>query len=239
MRYLDMIPRIIHQIWGVRDDGEMPAQFHESEASWRLNHPDWTYILWRRDSIDRLIQDHYPHVWDLYRRYPEWIQRADASRYFILHHHGGIYSDLDIICRRSWADLLAHDMIVPRTAPLGVSNDLMAAEKGNEFVAYLIDCLESQSRRWQHWYIPRHFRILLTTGSLFLTQAYRGYPKNGTIYILSPELYGNSDRKNAYVAHVAGNSWAGWDTYMFVFVHRYWRWIAGFAAATIAAITLR
>jgi mannosyltransferase OCH1-like enzyme len=233
-----MIPRIIHQIWGMRDDGKMPARFQESEASWRQNNSDWTYILWRRDSIDRLIQDHYPHVWELYRSYPEWIQRADASRYLILHRHGGIYSDHDILCCRSWADLLDNAMIVPRTAPLGVSNDLMAAEKGNEFVAYLIDNLEREFRRWQHWYVPRHFRILLTTGSLFLTRMYWRHPNNGTIHILSPELYGNSDWEDSYVAHVAGNSWAGWDTYMFVFVHRCWRRIAGFATA-IGAIVLR
>lgn len=221
-----MIPPIVHQIWGLAGDQEMPARFRESTVSWRQNHPGWTYILWEPEAIDQLIREHYPAIWDLYRRYPEWIQRADASRYLILHRYGGIYSDLDILCRRSWADLLCHDMIVPRTAPVGFSNDLMAAEKGNAFVAHLVDRLGPEFLRWQHWYIPRHFRILLTTGSLFLTRAYRRFSDREAIYVLSPEFYGNRPGNTAYVAHTPGNSWAGPDTHFFAFVFRCWQWIA-------------
>jgi mannosyltransferase OCH1-like enzyme len=225
-----MIPRTIHQIWGMRDRGELPTRFQQSEASWKHCHPDWKYILWGPERIEDLIREHYPDFENLFRLYPEWIQRADAARYLILHHHGGIYSDLDIICLQSFAELLDHNVILPRTAPLGVSNDLMAGEKESKFFAEAIDMLATEFSRWHRWYVPRHFRILLTTGSLFLTRVYRRSEERKAIYILTPELYGNGTGQEALVTHVVGNSWASWDTYVFIFVHRYWRWILAYCA---------
>jgi inositol phosphorylceramide mannosyltransferase catalytic subunit len=233
-----MIPRTIHQIWGMRDKGEMPLHFQQSEASWKRHHPDWKYMLWGPETVEQLIREHYPDFSDLYRRYPEWIQRADVARYLILHHHGGIYSDLDIICRRPFDELLDHKGILARTAPLGVSNDLMAAEQESTLFEQVIKSLEPQFDRWQHWYVPRHFRILLTTGSLFLTRVFGTFTDQKTIHVLTPELYGNGTCQNPLVTHIPGNSWAEWDTYVFVFLHRYWRWILGFGAF-IAVIALK
>lgn len=37
----------------------------------------------------------YPWFLETFDSYPYPIQRADAIRYFVLHHFGGIYIDLD------------------------------------------------------------------------------------------------------------------------------------------------
>ena len=37
----------------------------------------------------------YPWFLETFDGYPYPIQRADAIRYFVLHHFGGIYIDLD------------------------------------------------------------------------------------------------------------------------------------------------
>jgi hypothetical protein len=52
-------------------------------------------------STPRLSRDHvltacrYPWFLETFDGYPYPIQRADAIRYFVLHHFGGIYIDLD------------------------------------------------------------------------------------------------------------------------------------------------
>jgi mannosyltransferase OCH1-like enzyme len=40
----------------------------------------------------------YPWFLETFDGYPYPIQRADAIRYFVLHHFGGIYIDLDDVC---------------------------------------------------------------------------------------------------------------------------------------------
>ena len=43
----------------------------------------------------------YPWFLETFDGYPYPIQRADAIRYFVLHHFGGIYIDLDDVCNMS------------------------------------------------------------------------------------------------------------------------------------------
>ncbi|KAJ3896091.1 hypothetical protein GG344DRAFT_72572 [Lentinula edodes] len=43
------------------------------------------------------------------------IQRADAIRYFVLHHYGGVYLDLDVGCLRPLDPLLVYPVILPKT----------------------------------------------------------------------------------------------------------------------------
>jgi mannosyltransferase OCH1-like enzyme len=234
-----MIPRIIHQIWVVRDLKEMPARFRESQASWREQNPGWTYILWSEEEIDRLVRDHYPQHYQLFESYPHWIQRVDAGRYMILHHYGGTYSDLDVICRRPFDDFLDHRLVLAKTEPMGVANDLMMVEKGHPFALSLVDGLASAYRRWQRWFVPRHFQVLLTTGPLYVTLAFRRVRGQTGARVLTPEEYGQPGSVNPYVTHVPGNSWAGWDTHVFLFFQHQWKWIAGFAAVAAAAFALR
>jgi mannosyltransferase OCH1-like enzyme len=233
-----MIPRIIHQTWVPVISPEMPERFRASRDSWKAMHPDWTYILWGQDEIDRLVHEHYPHLEQLFHSYPDWIQRVDAARYLILHHCGGIHSDLDVICCRPFDDLLGHELVLAATEPLGVASDLILAEKSHPFVTDLTTQLASAFTRWQHWYVPRHFRILLTTGPLFLTLRYRAFAHKDAIKLLGPDLYGATGSPDQYVRHVEGNTWAKWDTHFFVFLNRHWRWFlaAGAAVAALAVI---
>jgi mannosyltransferase OCH1-like enzyme len=47
---------------------------------------------WKRAATDG---SRYPWFLETFDGYPYPIQRADAIRYFVLHHFGGIYIDLD------------------------------------------------------------------------------------------------------------------------------------------------
>jgi mannosyltransferase OCH1-like enzyme len=207
-----MIPARIHQIWM---NGDVPGRLATPAASWRTLHPDWEYRLWTAASLDEFVHAEYPKVWGLYRDYPEWIQRVDAARYMLLHHFGGVYADFDVECVRSLDPLRHHSVVLPATAPLGLSNDLMMSVPRHAVFATVIDRLARSRARWGHWYVPRHFRVLLTTGSLHLTMSVARSPDLDDVYVLPPELYSSQDRSRAYVYHWPGDGWAGWDTRLF------------------------
>nr|KAG5701406.1 hypothetical protein BaRGS_032738 [Batillaria attramentaria] len=52
-----------------------------------------------------LIANNYSWFLADYDSYRYNIQRVDSARYFILHHFGGVYMDLDISCRHQLAPL--------------------------------------------------------------------------------------------------------------------------------------
>lgn len=210
-----MIPRIIHQTWKTAD---IPERYRACQASWREHHPDWTYMFWTDADIEAFVVEHYPRLLGLFQSYPDNIQRVDAARYMILFYYGGVYADLDVFCRRSFDSLVTYDVFLPETRPLGVSNDLMGCAKASPFFGNLLERLEPAFSHWQWRIVPRHFRVLLTTGSLFVTNGLRAVPTDEAFYILSAELYGEGGCADTYVTHVPGGTWHRWDSELFVFL---------------------
>jgi hypothetical protein len=51
--------------------------------------------LWTDEKSREFIATEYPWFIDTFDNYPHPIQRADAIRYFVLAHFGGVYLDLD------------------------------------------------------------------------------------------------------------------------------------------------
>ena len=95
------IQRIIHQTW---KNERIPQQFLENVKTFVKHNPNWQYYLWTDDSARALIKDYYPWllpVWDGISYSKFTIRRADALRYVVLYHFGGIYADLDAVNYRS------------------------------------------------------------------------------------------------------------------------------------------
>lgn len=232
------IPPVLHQTWKSDD---VPERFREAVARWRQLHPHWTHMFWTDATIDAFVAEHYPRMLPLFRAYPDQIQRVDAVRYMILLHHGGVYSDLDVEPVRNCDELLAHAAFLPPTKPLGVSNDFMGAAPGHPFFARMVEGLPAAARRWQHFFVPRHFRVLLTTGSLYATGLFRRHGAADGVTLLDPPLYGDPAGSWSLVGHLPGNTWAGPDTYVFLFLARHWKALALAAlaaCATLAALLL-
>lgn len=126
------IPRILHQSW--RDGG-----FPKTLFNWRWQqglldlNPGWKLMKWTDTSSRDLIAREYPWFLHTYDAYPSYIQRCDASRYFIVHHFGGVYADLDIECSKPFAPVLGHHRAVfsykqGRNMSRGIVNALFATE---------------------------------------------------------------------------------------------------------------
>ncbi|KAI0677559.1 nucleotide-diphospho-sugar transferase [Trametes maxima] len=209
----ERIPRIIHQTW---KSETLPVRWANISQECRDMMPDYEYKLWTDASAREFIAQHYSWFLDAFDGYKYPIQRADAIRYFVLYHYGGIYIDLDIGCLRPLDSLLVHPVILPRTIPVGVSNDLMFSEKGHPFMAQTIHSLMSFDYNW----VLNYPTVMFSTGPMFLSAQYGAWTSNhpttpeqpgGEVRILPKSLYGKNakpdEAPHSFFSHFYGSSW--------------------------------
>jgi mannosyltransferase OCH1-like enzyme len=113
----------LHYIWpntnfsfGEKDpNGIEQRRTLENIQSIRESNPQWTVRVWTDDDCDALVKEHfsdfYPHWTSLTPRLKLW----DAVRPVILHVHGGIYLDHDVVCNEG---VSFDDWILPETTLL-------------------------------------------------------------------------------------------------------------------------
>lgn len=58
--------------------------------------------MWTDAKSREFVATEYPWFLNTFDNYSQPIQRADAIRYFVLAHFGGIYIDLDDVCFASF-----------------------------------------------------------------------------------------------------------------------------------------
>ncbi|KAI9001074.1 nucleotide-diphospho-sugar transferase [Trametes punicea] len=209
----ERVPRIIHQTWKTET---LPDKWTNVSQGCRDMMPDYEYMLWTDAGARDFIAEHYAWFLDTFDGYKYPIQRADAIRYFVLYHYGGIYIDLDIGCLRPLDPLLVHPVILPRTIPVGVSNDLMFAQKGHPFMAQTIHSLISFDYNW----VLNYPTVMFSTGPMFLSAQYGAWTSNhpptpehpgGEVRILPKSLYGKNakpeEAPHSFFSHYYGSSW--------------------------------
>ena len=198
-----LIPKIIHQTYKTED---IPEHWKEGRQKCLDLHPDYKYILWTDEMAYEFIKEEYPWFLDTFENYKYPIERADAIRYFILSHYGGVYIDLDDGCERKLDPLLAFPAFLRKTSPLGVSNDVMGSVPRHPF---FLKALKSMKHYDKYWFIP-YMTIMGSTGPLFLSVIWKQYkrwgiPKNGTVRILQPAYY--KMHSYSFFSITKGSSW--------------------------------
>lgn len=198
-----LIPKIIHQTYKTED---IPEHWKEGRQKCLDLHPDYKYILWTDEMAYEFIKEEYPWFLDTFEDYKYPIERADAIRYFILSHYGGVYIDLDDGCERKLDPLLAFPAFLRKTSPLGVSNDVMGSVPRHPF---FLKALKSLKHYDKYWFIP-YMTIMGSTGPLFLSVIWKQYkrwgiPKNGTVRILQPAYY--KMHSYSFFSITKGSSW--------------------------------
>jgi GT2 family glycosyltransferase len=224
------IPHILHQTWKTQN---IPDDLLAYRQSWKDCHPDWTFYLWTDFDNREFIRKQYSWFLPIYDAYPEAIMRADAVRYFILHHFGGVYADLDYECLQSMEPLLEGkrlvfglepekhleiDMVRERNLDRIVCNAWMASVPAHPF--------------WDHVHrklVEYHDQegVLDATGPFLFTRACQTYPKPEQIsfeparllypitseipWVELPEETRQQVLEKAYGIHHWMNSW--WHRY--------------------------
>jgi hypothetical protein len=214
-----MIPKIIHQTWKSQN---VPDRFAGQATSWKTRNPRWQYVLWTNRMLLDFVAARYPQLLAVYCAYLKPVQRADAARYMLLHHFGGIYADLDTECLAPCDDLEAEDRVVlcheppshwPAHAPYRghpfiLFNGVMASPQGHRFWNALLDRLPETATAPD---------VLDATGPCFLTGLYQGFDVRETIRVEPCHLFTPTDRNGTTAAlyggcpitPIARHDWAG------------------------------
>jgi inositol phosphorylceramide mannosyltransferase catalytic subunit len=245
-------PKIIHQTW---KNTEIPEKWKISQQEWLRLHPTdkgWQYILWTDDMNREYIKNKYPDFLSVYDSFKYPIQRADAIRYFILKDFGGVYSDLDVIPRRSLEEFdfsssggddeknknslvwLMHSV----NTPCNYTNSFMISQVGAKLWTYMINYMTTwkQTRSFITT-LTKHTYVMFSTGPSALSKVIEKY--DGLVCVL-PSIYFRStsvkvldsgDEKNeavqnnAYIYAVDGSSWHSLDTKILNFFVKNWEWL--------------
>ncbi|MEU6867451.1 glycosyltransferase [Streptomyces sp. NPDC046876] len=221
----EKIPPLIHQTW---KDTDLPQEWQKWSDSWRLHHPDWGYRLWTDADNRAFLQEHYPWFLPVYDGYPEAIMRADAIRYFLLDHFGGLYVDLDFECLSPVSGILDGRELVLGCEPEAHTQLLLARQRGfGRIVGNAFMASRPGHPLWAHVHrqlVSAHKlpSTLDATGPFFLTRAIDSTPEPDSITVLGPEvlypkvspyateLFGpqEADYDRAYAVHHWSDSWA-------------------------------
>jgi inositol phosphorylceramide mannosyltransferase catalytic subunit len=213
-----LIPKLIHQTYKTVD---IPEGWQAAQKSVIDLHPDYEYVLWTDEMAHDFIKENYTWFLPTFEGYPYPIMRADAIRYFVLYHYGGIYIDLDNGCTEKLDPLLTVPAWLRRTHPTGISNDLMGSVKRHPFFYRVIAELQKYNHNWFVSYIT----IMISTGPLFLSVMWKrykrwGFPKGGMLRVLYPPK--GEDHTKYFFFTVKGSSWHGGDAQFIMLMGRHW-----------------
>ena len=199
------VPKVIHQTW---KDSNVPQKWQAARQSCIDLHPDYEYKLWTDARADAFIQDRYPALAHTYRNYPYVIQSADAIRYALLHHYGGIYIDLDIVCLHPLDFLRMYGFVMPKTWPVGFSNDFLVGAPGHPFLQKMVKSLPSHN--WG--LISKYATVMFSTGPMFVTALATSYKHKKELAVLPDDMYGKYIvSPDPLFLHLHGSSWHGED----------------------------
>jgi mannosyltransferase OCH1-like enzyme len=163
------VPPILHQIY--TNETEIPNQWLQARESCFRLFPDFEYRLWTDQGTRNLVLEHFPEFIRMYDSYSYDIQRAYASRFFILYVHGGIYLDLDIGCKRPIDNLRRFPAIFPAAEHFGIDGDLIMVRPRHPAIKMIIEALPWRNRI----YGTKTMSVLASTGTLMVTDVLERY----------------------------------------------------------------
>jgi len=212
-----MIPKIIHQTW---KNTQIPDNWIDAQKSCKAIHSDYKYILWTHEDMDKFVKNEYPNFYKTYISYKYNIQRCDAFRYLVLYKYGGIYIDLDIVCKKSLNNFLHYDIVLPLCSSdsnMFTNGFLMIIPK-HPFFKYCIDQLPNYINSYS--YLGKFSHVMNSTGPVFLTNMIKNYNKNSNMSIKNMNILtkkqfsGDCNVCNEdtciggeYFDHLVGKSW--------------------------------
>jgi glycosyltransferase involved in cell wall biosynthesis/peptidoglycan/xylan/chitin deacetylase (PgdA/CDA1 family) len=82
-------------------------------ANIRLLNPDYEYLFFDDEGVERFIDQEFPQYRELFDSFPFLIQRYDFFRYLVVYRYGGFYFDLDVILACPLDSLLEYGCLFP------------------------------------------------------------------------------------------------------------------------------
>jgi len=123
-----MIPNKIWQTYEC-EYKDLPKTILSYTETWKKLNPNYEYIYHSAEDRNQFVFKEYGKEWfDIFTSMPYNVMRADLWRYMIINKYGGVYTDIDSICKKPidfWKKD-EYDMILISSSP-----------KDKTFVQYL------------------------------------------------------------------------------------------------------
>ena len=199
-----MIPRVIHQIYGIFDDGksykDIPDYVTSHNKTKQFCHEYGIHHkFWNLKMVLELLESHYPDFVELWGDFNEPIQRADFARYIILHHEGGIYLDMDIHPMKDISELWEKEFFFVRwNNDHKPYNAILGTEPGTQLYEDILNHCKESTYEKQNMEIYKTWKgrlVFQTTGHHMLNRVLK---KNKITEILNIVSICNI-LKNVYV----------------------------------------
>ncbi|KAH6984331.1 nucleotide-diphospho-sugar transferase [Ilyonectria sp. MPI-CAGE-AT-0026] len=236
------IPRILHQTCA---NETIPEKWVDSQQSCKEAYSDFEYKLWTDQSAREFIYVAYPWFLETWDNYDFPIQRADSIRYFVLHHYGGIYLDMDTLCNETFPlhqveSAAEHQAIFKSTLPTGVTNDFMISSAGHPAFAAAIAKLPTYYNKTRLWarLLP-YGAIMISSGPFFLTMMVMDYLMKQPL--LSPPTVQvvNQTQLAPYITDLESCTWHQEDAQLLMWLgERPWAWFSLGGIGLVAGIYL-
>ena len=184
-----MIPKVLHFTWKTE---ALPRVMGRYFARWKALHPSWEIRLWTDESMRRFVVETYPAFVATYDGYPRMIQRADAFRYLVLQHLGGVYADLDVdalepidgltkVAAFIGVEPLEHVISdrIHAGLPFQLTNAFMGAEPGHPLFRLIVGLLPELADQ----------AVFYSTGPAMVTAAVLRLPMEERPVLLLPKIW--------------------------------------------------
>lgn len=139
------IPRRIFQTFEVRD---VPEGMYQAAQSWISLNPDYEYNFYTDEMRRAFIVECFgSSILRAYDILPSGAFKADIWRYCALYKFGGVYADIDSICKMPLTDLIKPNdefIIAHGNKAWNLSNGFFCTTPNHVFLQYIIEWAESQ-----------------------------------------------------------------------------------------------
>ncbi|CAI6092291.1 unnamed protein product [Clonostachys chloroleuca] len=222
------IPRILHQ---TTPNDTIPQKWIDSQRSCQEVYSNFTYMLWTDESAHEFLATEYPWFVDLWDNYAFPIQRADAIRYFVLYHFGGIYLDMDTVCVKQFPifEVISeteHRALFQSTKPTGVTNDVMISTAKHPALYQAISELPFYYRWTRFWArLQPYSNIMFSSGPMFISLVISDYLRHlpsrpsPTFNVVTPH------QMLPYITDLESSTWHTGDARVLMWLgDRPWTW---------------
>jgi len=187
-----MINKIIHFIWidfndELNKNTVIPKKYKENIENCKRINIGFEIKIWNGFDCYNLIKKYFPKYVDMYNKLKYPVERCDIIRLMIMYVYGGVYSDVDRICIRSFDVLLKkykkYNVILGKdNKKFTILNDFIMCSKNHPFILELIKNIKIYDIGIDY------FNIYLSTGPFYISIQYYLYKNKKDIILLHDEI---------------------------------------------------
>src|SRR6185312_10747623 len=119
MEYVQKIPKII---WQTMKTNEVPVFMKSYADSWMQLNPEYEYRFCDDQDIVDFLKKDFPEYMQGYQNLKYGASKADLWRYLIMYKYGGVYADMDCMCKNALRNWLNKD--AKFVTALGTNKDI-------------------------------------------------------------------------------------------------------------------